>query len=347
MAADLKSLQQELSETLGRAERSRRIIRLVKTPIFVVFLLWIILLFCMPFALNHLVRLGINPASANIQQFIMPYFIGTAIVMVVLNFVFSRAMQSFARIEHEAIGRIVRELFPTAKLHATPQPVPGNILKNSMLFGRLDSYNDVPALVFASLELPQKEHKLQVVDMGVIHQRAGMSALLGTYAEIFRQIFKSRAEMSSYLFRGMFAWAELEKRLPGSIVIMPDHLEDKLGYLAKHVQSMKNRGDMQLIQLEDSEFERFFAVYTSDEILARYVLTPAMMRDITALRQKYGRDIMISFNANRFSIAVSMPDGFLNLRGKAIKNGNIVEEIYSDILATQSILTQVKLDKIA
>ena len=37
--------------------------------------------------------------------------------------------------------------------------------------------------------------------------------------------------------------------------------------------------------LEDPEFERHFAVYADDEVEARMVLTPAMMRKLTALRK--------------------------------------------------------------
>lgn len=349
MSVDLQSLQNELTDKLNRAERYRRIIRLVKTPIFVVLVLWLLFVFCLPFSLPYLVSKGMMTATdiTNSQTTFMTCFVATAIVIMVLSFLFSLAQKSFARIEHETIDRIVRELFPTAKMHATPRPVPGNLLKNSMLFSRLESYNDIPAMVFASFEMPSGRHTLNVTDLGIVHDRAGARALLGIYTEVIRQIFKSRAEMASYLFRGMFAWAELEKRIPGCIVILPDHLEDKLGYMAKHLQSMKNRGDMHLTQMEDPEFERYFAVYTSDEVLARYILTPALMRNITDLRTTFGRDIMLSFNANRFCIAVAMPDGFMNLRGKSLTKNSIIEEIYRDIESTQSILSQINLDKIA
>ena len=68
------------------------------------------------------------------------------------------------------------------------------------------------------------------------------------------------------------------------------------------------------------------------------------MRDITRLQQKYGRDMMLSFNANRFYIAVSMPDGFLSLRSGAAGNGRIVEEIQADIAATESVLRELRIE---
>ena len=342
---DLQSLQKELTTSLNRAENYRRIIRVVKSPIYIVLFLWMLFVLSSPITLPYLIKSGMISLDVNFQGMIVEYLIGTGVVIMVLSFFFSHAQRVFARIEHETIARIIHELFPLAKMHDTAQEIPNNLLKNSMLFNNMDHTNEVAASVFASFELLSEKHLLHVTDMGIVHQRAGVSAMTGMYMELFRQIFKSRVEMAAYQFRGMFAWAELEKRIPGCIVIMPDHLENKLGYMAKHVQMLKNKNDIKLTLLEDVEFERLFAVYASDEVLARYILTPAMMANITELRLKYGRDMMISFNANRFYIAVTMPNGFLNLRGKAIKNNSIVEEIYNDINTTQSTLTQIKLDK--
>lgn len=142
----------------------------------------------------------------------------------------------------------------------------------------------------------------------------------------------------------MFAWAQLNRRVPGSVMILPDRLEDRLGYLAKSIQNLKNTGDRKLVLLEDPEFERRFAVYATDEVLARYILTPALMRDLTRLKERYGRDMMVSFNADKVCFAVPMPDGFLSLRSDALDDGRIVEEIYRDIDTTRSILAELRLE---
>ncbi len=67
----------------------------------------------------------------------------------------------------------------------------------------------------------------------------------------------------------MFAWCKIDKRFKGNIIILPDHLEQKIGYLAKNIQGLKKRYSARLLQLEDQEFENYFAVYADDEVEAR------------------------------------------------------------------------------
>jgi hypothetical protein len=129
-------------------------------------------------------------------------------------------------------------------------------------------------------------------------------------------------------------------------VILPDHLERHLDYLAKSIQAIKNVNGNKLVVLEDVEFERYFAVYSTDEVLARYVLTPAMMRRMTELRKKYKRDVMLSFNGDAFFFAVTMPEGFLTLGKGAVNSGKAAGGLYDHIMASREILKDLKLDKI-
>lgn len=62
------------------------------------------------------------------------------------------------------------------------------------------------------------------------------------------------------------------------------------------------------------------------------LLTPALMRRLTALRDAFGRDLMFSFSRGYFYYAASMPRGFLRLRPDALKGeGRMLEEICNDI----------------
>ena len=107
---------------------------------------------------------------------------------------------------------------------------------------------------------------------------------------------------------------------------------------------MKNVGGNKLVTLEDVEFERYFAVYASDEITARYVLTPAMMLRMTELKKKYNRDIMLSFNANNFYFAVAMPEGFLTLGAASLTSGEALHDLYDNFATAQQILNDLKLN---
>jgi hypothetical protein len=160
---------------------------------------------------------------------------------------------------------------------------------------------------------------------------------------LHKGIFASRAENIASTFRGMFADAQLEKTINGSVVVLSDHLESKLDYLAKNIQALKNVNGNRLVMLEDVEFERCFAVYASDEITARYILTPAMMLRMTDLKRKYNRDIMLSFNGNRFYFAVSMPEGFLTLGNSSLTSGEAFKDFYDNISTAREIFNDLKI----
>ena len=106
-------------------------------------------------------------------------------------------------------------------------------------------------------------------------------------------------------------------------MLLPDHLENKIGYLAQTIQGMKEKYGAKFVHLEDPEFERHFAVYADDEVEARMVLTPAMMRKLTALRN--------SFNGNMFYYASDTPDGFLRPGRKSLDDEHLLEQLYREV----------------
>lgn len=343
-APDLRHLQEELTATLRRADKNRRVIRLTQTPLYLLALLW--LLFVLVNTLTGGRLVASDPTQPGAPSGLMLWVFPAFVLIFLLQTIFSRAYAAFARQEQEIVGRVVRSLFPDARYHTTAHNVPASVLRNSLLFpdfGKGDSF----ACGFASLDLETEGGKLNITDLGVTtgHSASSARGVLAPYKHLLRSLFASRADRAIFDFRGMFGWADLTRRVPGSIVILPDRIEGRLGYLAHTLQGLKKSGDRHLVRLEDPEFERHFAVYATDEVLARYILTPAMMRDITRLREQFGREMMLSFNADKFCIAISMPAGFLSLRSEALNDGHIVEEIFRDIETTRTLLSELHLEK--
>jgi hypothetical protein len=93
------------------------------------------------------------------------------------------------------------------------------------------------------------------------------------------------------------------------------------------------------------EFERRFVVYATDEITARYILTPGMMYRMTELQKKYNRDLMLPFNGGMFPFAVSMPEGFLTLEGNSAASGQCVGDLYDSVETARIVLEELKLDR--
>jgi len=105
------------------------------------------------------------------------------------------------------------------------------------------------------------------------------------------------------IFSGLFIHVDFNKEIKGETLVLPDTAEKLLGGFGKKLQSMSSRG--QLINMENIEFEKLFVVYGTDQIEARYILTPTMMEVMVALAKKFEDDIYFSFVGSRVYIAIS------------------------------------------
>jgi hypothetical protein len=106
------------------------------------------------------------------------------------------------------------------------------------------------------------------------------------------------------IFKGLFFMGDFNKHFIGQTIVLPDIAERLWGRLGKKLQAMNIfRG--QLVKLEDPEFEKEFAVYGSNQIEARYVLSTSLMRRILEFKWRTGKEIFLSFVGSMVFVAVS------------------------------------------
>jgi len=350
-------LQQDMSATLRKAERIRKMLKICQYICYGGALFYLIFIFGVQglifsgagSSFIHDYEANPNPTfwEANrMLMLILPVIALVTIGSAGLGYFYKH----FTATEQSSVRRIVREMFPDAKTYIETSEVSALLLTASNFFGQRDEDDGFgSATSFGSIVFNNEGQNLAIRDIvvnGTSTDRKIAGTQLGAMAValrmLFGALFAKRVESAASSFRGLFAYTRLAKNINGSVVILPDRLERHLDYLAKSIQSLKNVNGNKLVMLEDVEFERYFAVYSTDEVLARYVLTPAMMRRMTDLRKKYNRDVMLSFNGDAFFFAVAMPEGFLTLgKGKAAAGG-----LYDHIVASREILKDLKLDKI-
>ena len=146
-----------------------------------------------------------------------------------------------------------------------------------------------------------------------------------------------------YPFKGLFIMADLPKKIKGRTIVLPDTLEKKIGFLAQSIQSLSRQGE--LAYMESPEFENEFVVYTTDQIEARYVLTPNIMYKILDLKRKANRALMLSFTKNKVYIAMPGQTWIFDLlREKSALNRDFLKTIYDDILLALGIVNDLGLN---
>lgn len=107
------------------------------------------------------------------------------------------------------------------------------------------------------------------------------------------------------IFKGIFFKANFNKPIKGSTFVYPDVAEKLLGnFLGNLVQKYNFPQSGKLVKLENVEFEKEFAVYGTDQIESRFVLTPLIMEKILKLKSQLDTKMYLSFLDNNVYVAV-------------------------------------------
>ena len=354
MDEKINQLQQELYTTLKQAARNRRKIGIFRALSYgggLLYFVGLVLMQVFAYSGGDVSFLDTyDPDATFFEQNKILIIIAPLFALIIIGgFGLSFYLKKYTEAEQSSVRRIIHTMFPDAKLALLPSEVSISLLLQSNFFGGIDRQYTM-GQSFGMVIFENNGRKITfrdiVMNIGKGDRRLAQTSVGGMFLIfkiMFKGLFAARVENIVGSFRGMFADAKLEKKIKGSVVVLPDHLESKLDYLAKNIQALKNVNGNKLVTLEDVEFERYFAVYASDEVLARYVLTPAMMLRMTGLKKKYNRDIMLSFSGDRFYFAVAMPEGFLTLGNSSLTSGEALKDLYDNIMAAQEILNDLKL----
>lgn len=104
------------------------------------------------------------------------------------------------------------------------------------------------------------------------------------------------------IFRGVLFVADFHKDFAGETFVLTDTAEKMLGGLGKMFQKM-NVSRPQLIKLENVIFEKQFVVYGTDQIEARYIITPVLMETMIELNSRY-KGVQFSFINSKVFITI-------------------------------------------
>lgn len=96
------------------------------------------------------------------------------------------------------------------------------------------------------------------------------------------------------IFEGIIFCADFNKHFNGVTVVRPKDMGAAFGaWIADNIPVFSsNRG---LVKLENPDFEDCFMTYSTDQVEARYILTPAMMERLCELEGKSKYTISVSF----------------------------------------------------
>lgn len=108
----------------------------------------------------------------------------------------------------------------------------------------------------------------------------------------------------STVFQGLFIVAEFNKHFKEKTVVLPDSAQNTFGNIIGSWLQANNVGRDKLVKMDNSEFEKEFVVYSTDQIEARYILTHALMERLLNFKKKSSHPVYISFKGDSIHMAI-------------------------------------------
>ena len=160
--------------------------------------------------------------------------------------------------------------------------------------------------------------------------------LFGTYRGLDISIMelslhKGSGDHRQLVFNGLIAQITLPRGLSGVTAVIADE------GMAGTIRDWMMRGDRQRARVEDPEFEAIWQVYTTDQIGARALLTPAFMERFKRLAHRTGFGVPLALaDGNRLLLALPSQSGSLFRSpsfSKPAANRETLIALHSDIAA--------------
>jgi ABC-type multidrug transport system fused ATPase/permease subunit len=142
-------------------------------------------------------------------------------------------------------------------------------------------------------------------------------------------------------FNGLFFLADFNKHIQGETFVMPDKAERLLG---KFGQSLQKSAKGDLVKLENPEFEKLFAVFSTNQTEARYILTPAIMEGMVNIRKKVGANCYFSFIGERVYCGIEFNKALFEASMLKPVSFADVEFMHSLFTLIETIITEMNLN---
>jgi hypothetical protein len=139
------------------------------------------------------------------------------------------------------------------------------------------------------------------------------------------------------LLFGSFFIADFPKTFKYPVYVYPKST------FSNSTDTLRYEGDKVL--LEDPEFMKQFNVYATDQIEARYILTPSLMERIKTMTTKMGKNLYIAFaNNNIYVMNNNNKDRFEASWFKQLDKKESLLQFYNELAEQLSIINELKLN---
>jgi len=129
-------------------------------------------------------------------------------------------------------------------------------------------------------------------------------------------------------FQGLFMEADFHKHFSGTSLVIPKKSHAGM----QPVYNRFKNSSLSDVHLEHLRFANKFAVYSNDQVTARYILSPSMMENIMRIQAKFGHPVYASFIEGRMYLGIDWRvDMFSPTLRDTADDRYMLQELYEDI----------------
>jgi Protein of unknown function (DUF3137) len=144
------------------------------------------------------------------------------------------------------------------------------------------------------------------------------------------------------IFKGLFFIGDFNKHFQGRTYVWSER-NPQLNFLNKLFSSFA--WDLAKVKLESSEFENRFIVYSTDQVEARYILTPSFMERLSKLQDMMGQKTAFSFVNTNIYVAVPIKDDLFEPSVFSANDYNTISDYYNTVQMVLGIIDELKLNQ--
>lgn len=244
---------------------------------------WIALGF-LPFALSVLANRG------DVMEASWFVLFGGVIIALIVYFIlnYKKIAEIKARFKSEVIAKMIKAIDPSLSYQADGCISESDYHRSKLYLSQINKYRGDDLV------------------RGMIGKTSiRFSELLTQMEKETRDSKGNRSKTVTTIFKGLFFVGDFNKNFIGETIVLPDTAESLFGSLGTMLQKWNIQRD-QLVKMEDVEFEKAFAVYGTDQVEARYILSTSLMQRILQFKQKTRSNISLSFIQNEVFIGVPL-----------------------------------------
>lgn len=199
---------------------------------------------------------------------------------------------------------------------ATPR-IRAEVLTPLIQFGdpsfRHHPHASIPRELFTASRLFEGESFNRYGGEDLVTGRHGSTQFAFSELSVLRVKRRGKSTETQVVFRGLFFSADFNKAFRGETLVLPDRAEKRLGAVGRAFQSIAGGRGLELVELEDPDFERAFVVRSTDPTEARYLLSTSLMRRILGFHANTGSQLRLSFVGGRLFVAIPLEQDLFEL----------------------------------